>query len=264
MLHSTEQTAYDSRAESQNWLFKAKNGIEEHMLVNSHRLPKNIWDGVCMPLGIAIAWYLFSKPIFILRQTGMPADTFFASNASELSGLLFYLGVGMVALGPGMILSNWIQWVLPYTRNQQNQLNGGRGEEVIRQANRSLVKFSIPLFVFLYPLSFFGGLNYFALSPAGVFYRPWFATHSVKYDWMQITGISTACWIGSKSPNGRYVFRFNDDRNVDLIAMSTRDFFLNYPSISKYLDGVPFNFYFDEQLSKSCPQSWRPYFQHRP
>jgi hypothetical protein len=234
------------------------------MPVNSRRLPKNIWDGICMPLGIGIAWYLFSKPIFILRQMGMPADTFFASNASEFSGLLFYLGIGMVCLGPGLLLPNHILWAIPYTRNQQNQLCGGRGEEVFRQANKGLLKFSIPLVVFLYPLSFFGGLNYFALSPAGVFYRPWFAVHSVHYDWMQITGISTACWNSSKNANGRYVVRFNDGRNIDLIAMSARDLFLNYPTISKYLDGIPFDFYFDEQFSNSCPRSWRPYFQQRP
>lgn len=234
------------------------------MVVNSRRLPKNIWDVICMPLGIAIAWYLFSKPIFILRQIGIPADTFLASNANEISALLFYIGVGMVCLGPGMLLSNYIQRAIPYTRNQQNQLNGGRGEEVFRQANKGLVKFSIPLFVFLYPLSFFGGLNYFALSPAGVFYRPWFAVHSIHYDWMQITGISTACYNDSKKSTGRYVVRFNDGRNIDLNAVSARDFFLNYPKLSKYLDGVPFNFYFDEQMSRSCPRSWRPYFQNRP
>ena len=235
------------------------------MPVNSRRLPKNIWDGICMPLGIVIAWYLFSKPIFMLRQMGMPADAFFSSNASEFSALLFYIGVGMVCLGPGMLLSNYIQWAIPYTRNQQNQMNAGHSDEIFRQANKGLFKFSIPLVVFLYPLSFFGGLNYFVLSPAGVFYRPWFTVHSIHYEWRQITGISTACWSGSKSgPNGRYVFRFNDGGNIDLIAYSARDFFLNYPTISKYLDGVPFNFYFDEQLSKSCPQSWRPYFQQRP
>src|ERR1700722_2611008 len=109
---------------------KLKNRIEEHMPVNSRRLPKNIWEGICMALGIAIAWYLFSKPIYILRQVGMPADSFFGSNASEFSALLFYIGVGMVCLGPGMLLSNYIQWAIPYTRSQQNQLNGERGEEV--------------------------------------------------------------------------------------------------------------------------------------
>ncbi len=78
------------------------------MAVNSRRLPKNIWDVIFIPLGIAIAWYAFSLPIFILRQIEMPADAFLASNASEFSLLLFFLGVGFVSIGPGLMLSNFI------------------------------------------------------------------------------------------------------------------------------------------------------------
>jgi hypothetical protein len=194
----------------------------------------------------------------------MPPDSFYASSANEFSALLFYIGVGMVSLGPGALLSNCIQWAIPHTRNRQNQLNGGRGEEVIRQANKGLLKFSILLLVVLYPLSFFGGLNYFALSPAGVFYRPWFAVHAVRYDWTQITGIRTSCYNNGKNSAGRYVLHFNDRQNIDLDAVSARDFFLMYPTMSKYLNGVPFEFNFDQEISRSCPRSWRPYFQNRP
>jgi hypothetical protein len=234
------------------------------MVVNSRRPPKNIWDMICLPIGVATAWYLFSEPIFMFRQIGMPADAFLASNASELSVLLFFLGVGFVALGPGLMLSNFILWTVPFTRRQQDRLNDGHGDLVFKQANKGLQKFSVALIIFLYPLSFLAGLNYFALSPTGVFYRPWFAAHAIHYEWRQITGISTACYSDSKHPIGRYIIWFNDGRDIDLNAFSTRDFFANYQTISKYLNGIPFNFYFDEQMSKTCPQSWLPYFQKSP
>jgi hypothetical protein len=59
------------------------------MAVNSRRPPKNIWDVIFMPLGIAIAWYAFSLPIFILRQIEMPADFFSIQRERVLASFIF-------------------------------------------------------------------------------------------------------------------------------------------------------------------------------
>jgi hypothetical protein len=252
---------YDLQVKSPNRQFELRNS---HMAIDSHRPPKNIWDGIFMPVGIAIAWYLFSKPIFILRQIGMPSDSFLASNASELSLLLFFLGVGFVSLGPGLMLSNFTLWTIPFIRNQQNRLCEGHGDRVFKQANKDLLKFSVAMFILVYPVSFFRGLNYYALAPEGVSYRPWFGIHPVHYEWQQIKEIRTACYSGSKGSNGQYSLVFEDGRKIDLNTFSTRDFFSNYSTISKFLNGVPFDFHFDGQMSESCPRSWRPYFQNRP
>lgn len=232
--------------------------------VDSRRPPKTIWNVICMPIGIAAAWYLFSFPIFRLRQIGMPADAFFASGASELSILLFFLGVGFVSLGPGLLLSNLILWMIPFTRKQQNSLCNGDGERVLKQASKDLLKFSVVIFVLAYPISVFGGLNYYALAPGGVSYRPWSAVRPVHYQWRRIREIETACYRTSKDSNGQYLFIFDDGRKIDLNAFSTKTFFSTYSTISKFLEGVPFTFRFDEQVSESCPKSWLPYFQKRP
>jgi len=235
------------------------------MAVNSRRPPKNIWDVIFMPVGIAIAWYAFSLPIFILRQIEMPADAFLASNASEFSLLLFFLGVGFVSIGPGLMLSNFVLWAIPFTRNQQNRLCEGHGDRVFRQANRGLAIFSVGLFFLIYPVSLLGGLDYYALTPEGASYRPWFAVHPVHYEWRQIKEIKTACYRTSKGgSSGQYNVIFEDGRKIDLNTFSTRNFFSHYSMLSKSLNGVPFDFHFDEQMSKSCPQSWLPYFQNRP
>lgn len=232
--------------------------------VDSRRPPKTIWDAICMPLGIAAAWYLFSFPIFRLRQIGMPADAFLASGASELSVLLFFLGVGFVSLGPGLLLSNLILGAIPFTRRQQNRLCDGDGDRMLKQANKDLLKFSVAIFFLAYPISVFGGLNYYALAPGGVSYRPLFAAHPVHYQWRRIKEIETACYRTSKDSNGQYFLIFDDGRKIDLNAFSKRNFFSSYSTISGFLDGVPFNFRFDEQASESCPKSWLPYFQKRP
>lgn len=230
----------------------------------SRRPRKNPWDIVFMPLGVAAAYYVFSRPIVILRRIGMPADTFFASTASELSVLLFLLGLGLVALGPGFILSNLIQRTIPYLRTLQNRLNHPQGDQAFKQATKGLLKFSLGAFVLIYPLSILGGLNYYALSPDGVFYRPWFALHVIHYQWRQVKDIETACYHASKGTNGQYIVVFDDGRSIDLNAFSTRDFFAGYATVSKFLSGVPFHFRFDEQKSESCPKSWLPYFRNRP
>jgi hypothetical protein len=234
------------------------------MDVDSRRPPKNIWDVIFMPAGIAIAWYMFSLPIFILRRIDMPVDAFLASNASELSILLFFLGVGFVSIGPGLLLSNLILWTIPFIRDEQNRSCEGHGDKVFKQANKDLRKFSVAIFILVYPVSVFGGLNYYALAPEGVSYRPWFTVHPVHYEWRQIREIKTACYRTSKDSNGQYLIIFDDGRKIDLNAFSTKNFFSNYSTVAKFLDEVPFDFHFDEQMSKSCPQSWQPYFQKRP
>lgn len=234
------------------------------MAVNPRRPPKNIWDVIFMPLCVAIAWYLLSFPIFILRQIGMPARIFLASGASELSILLFFLGVGFVSLGPGFILSNCILGAIPFIRKQQDQLCEGDGVRVFKQANKDLLKMSVAMFFLVYPASVFGGLNYYALAPEGVSYRPWFAVHPIHYEWRQVREIKTACYRTRNDSNGQYLVIFEDGRKIDLNAFSTRNFFSSYSTISNFLDEVPFDFHFDEQMSKSCPQSWLPYFQNRP
>jgi hypothetical protein len=234
------------------------------MAVNPRRPPKNFWDLIFMPLGVVIAWYLLSFPIFMLRQIEMPAHAFLASGGSELSILLFFLGVGFVSIGPGFMLSNFILWTIPFIRKQQDQLCEGQGNLVFKQANKDLLKCSLAIFILVYPVSVFGGLNYYALAPEGVSFRPWFSIHPIHYEWQQVREIKTACYRTSKDLNGQYFVIFDDGRKIDLNAFSTRNFFSNYSTLSKFLDGVPFDFHFDEQMSKSCPQAWLPYFQNRP
>lgn len=234
------------------------------MSADPRRPPKTIWDVIFMPVGVVVAWYLLSFPIFAFRKIGMPTDTFFASGASESSVLLFFLGVGFVSLGPGLILSNLALWTIPFNRKQQDKLCEGHGDRVFKQANKDLLKFSVAIFVLVYPISVFGGLNYYSLAPEGVSYRPWFAVQPIHYEWRQIRGIKTACYRTSRDSNGQYSVIFDDGRKIDLNAFSTRDFFSSYSTISKFLDGVPFDFRFDERVSQSCPQSWLPYFQNRP
>lgn len=235
------------------------------MTVDSRRPPKTIWDLIFMVICITVTWCLLSFPIFAVRQMGMPMDSFFASGASELSILIFFIGVGLVSLGPGMVLSNLILWAIPFTRKQQDELCEGDGERVFKKANKDLLRFSAVILLLVYPISVFGGLNYYALAPAGVFYRPWFAFQPVNYEWGRIRKIETACYLASKNePNGQYILIFDDGRKIDLNAFSTRNFFSSYSTISKFLDKAPLDFHFDEQMSASCPRSWLPYFQNRP
>jgi hypothetical protein len=44
-----------------------------------------------------------------------------------------------------------------------------------------LAIFSVGLFFLIYPVRLLGGLNYYALTPEGASYRPWFPVHPVHY-----------------------------------------------------------------------------------
>jgi hypothetical protein len=235
-----------------------------NLYVNPRRPPKNISDLLFMPLGVATSWLLLSWPIFYIRRIGMPSDAFMLSPASEFSFLVFVLGVGLVSIGPGFVLSNLALWAIPPLRRRQDQLCHGKGEEVLKQANRGVARASLVIFLVVYPLSFTAGLNYFALAPNGVHCRHYLAPQARVYSWSEITQIMSKCYR-RKEPNGRYEIVFSDRSSVDLAAYSERNFFAAYARLSASLQQAPaFKFYFDADASVSCPVSWIPYFATRP
>ena len=232
--------------------------------VNPRRPPKNIWDVVFMPLGVASAWVLLSAPIFYVRRAGMPSDAFMLAPAGEVSFLVFVLGVGLASIGPGLLLSNSVLWAISPLRKQQDKLCYGKGVEVLKQANRGLFRFSLVILLVLYPVSFAAGLNYFALAPDGVHYRHYSSARPRTYAWNEIRHIRSKCYR-RKEPTGQYEIVFADGRSVDLAAYSEKDFFAAYPRLSANLRQVPaFDFYFDAGTSVSCPVSWVPYFATSP
>ena len=217
-----------------------------------------------MPLGVAGAWVLLSWPIFYLRRAGMPSDAFMLGPASEFSFLVFVLGVGLASIGPGLLLSNSVLWTISPLRKQQDKLCHGRGEEVLRQANRGLFRFSLVILLVLYPVSFAAGLNYFALAPGGVHYRHYLSARPTIYAWNDIRQIRSKCYR-RKGPTGQYEIVLADGRSVDLAAYSGKNFVAAYPQLSASLRQAPaFDFYFDAGASVSCPVSWIPYFATSP
>jgi hypothetical protein len=232
--------------------------------VNPHRPPKNIWDVLFMPLGVATAWLLLAWPIFYARQIGMPSDAFMRAPASEFSFLVLVLGVGVASIGPGLLLANSALWLVPPLREQQDKLCHGKGKEVFERANQGLLRFSLAIFLVAYPFAFAAGLDYFALAPNGVHYRPFLSVRPKLYSWNEVKQIKSKCYT-AKSPNGQYEIFFSDGRSVNLAAYSERDFFAAYPRLSASLQQASaVTFYFDDDASVSCPASWVPYFATRP
>ena len=184
--------------------------------------------------------------------------------ASEFSFLVFVLGVGLASIGPGFLLSNSVLWAISPLRKQQDKMCRGSGQEVLKQANRSLFCFSLVILLVLYPVSFAAGLNYFAMAPDGVHYRYYLSVQPKIYAWNEIRQIRSKCYR-RKEPRGQYEIVFTDGRSVDLAAYSEKDFFSAYPRLSASLRQAPvFKFYFDAGASVSCPVSWIPYFATSP
>lgn len=209
-----------------------------------------------MPLGGAGVWILLAWPIFHLRRAGMPSDAFMLGPASELSFLVFVLGLGFASIGPGLLLANAIVGAI---------LPSGDHSEGAKQESRTLVRVSGVILLVVYPISFVAGLNYFALAPDGVHYRDYLAVQPKVYGWQDIRHVRSRCYRTTKSPNGQYEIVFADGRSVNLTAYSEADFFTAYGRLSDALrHAPPFDFYFDVDASVSCPASWRPYFATRP
>jgi len=157
-----------------------------------------------------------------------------------------------------------VLWTISPLRKQQDKLCHGKGREVLKQANRGLLRFSLVILLALYPVSFAAGSNYFALAPGGVHYRHYLSARPRFYAWDEIRHIRSSCYR-RKGPAGHYEIIFADGRSVDLAAYSDRDFFAAYPRLSASLRQVPvLDFSFDAGASSSCPVSWIPYFATNP
>ena len=238
--------------------------MSEILAAKARRPPKDVWEFVLMPLGIAAAWWLLAMPIFLARSIGMPKDAFLTGPGNELSILLFFLGVGFVAIGPGLLLSNLAIWSVPPLRARQDRLCEGQGEAVFRLAMRQLAKLSLAVLLVVYPLSWLGGMNYFALTAEGATARPYLTIGAKRYRWDQVRAIQSRCYRGGRSPVGRYLLVFDVGETIDIAEFSVRAFIDAYPRLSSAIGGVPFDFRFDAAASASCPRSWRPFFEKRP
>jgi hypothetical protein len=116
-----------------------------------------------------------------------------------------------------------------------------------------------------YPIALLGGMNYFAATAEGLFYRPWLALSPDHYGWNDVTGIETQCFSNHRGLYGHFTLSFGDGTTVDLAPASIRDFMHAYPRFAPLLKGKPFHVLPPPSpMLGACPPRWRRYFEEAP
>lgn len=230
---------------------------------------KSPWNLLLIPFGIggmALCWWLLALPIFHFRQSGMP-DSIFLSGGTRIGLTVFYIGLGLCSIGPGLLIANATAWLVPNARKTfDREANGYKGTD-FKAAWSGLIKFSVIILIVVYPVSFLGGMNYFALDQEKIFYRKAFSTEVSEYRWNQVKRLETMCYSKRSSGEGQFILVFNDGASIDLFEAMPKNFFPAYPKISMALKNASYDFVWQSPpnlfKNRNCPQSWASYFSER-
>ena len=207
-------------------------------------------------LGMAGAFWILSRPIFFLRKLGMPEDTFLSSG-TRIGLILFYVGLMMASIGPGLIFSNLCVGLISSAQKSN-----------LQSSSRALIRFSLLILGFAYPVAWVGGMSFYSLDSDGVFYRGWFSLKMKRYEWRQLKQIRTQCYSKKSAGEATFVLNFDDGVKIDLSSSQPKEFFAAYPLMVKALEHTPFDFYYDPPpplfSNHPCPKSWESYYARRP
>jgi hypothetical protein len=237
---------------------------------------KSPWNLILIPFsiaGMAFFWWLFALPIFYF-QNSMNAENAFLSSGTRIGLIMFYIGLGVTSVGPGLMIANVVAWIITPARLVFNREAEGHFGTDLRSSMTGLMRFSLVVFFVAYPISFIGGLNYYSLSTEGIFYRKMGAFKTSRYSWNEVQEIKTRCWTKRAASEGEFILVLNDDTKIDLFSSSPRKFFPAYPALSLALKGMPFQFNYEDfqpyaeafinPHRLSCSTKWSPYFKVRP
>ncbi len=239
-------------------------------------MPRSALNLLLLPAALAgmggSAWAL-ALSILHFRQAGMPSDAFLYGGTRY--GLIFLaLGVLIASIGPGLLLANLVGLVIsPLRRALDREAAAGRSERFGR-ASRDLLVASCAIMAVAYPIALLGGVNGFALSKEGIFYRAPLSVAVKHYRWDQVKQIVTQCYY-ARGYTTTFELHLDDGASFDLTQSSLWDFRFAYPDIVRMLRGVRYSFHnepppplFRSNLLHggdyyACPKDW-PYFSRPP
>lgn len=234
------------------------------------RRRKSPWNLFLFPLAIfgsALSGWLLYLPIDFIRQWGMPENAFLSSGTRV--GLVFlYVGLLLVSVAPGLLFANACAWTIPIMRKTLNLESAQHPCTDFNSSNRELLKFFLVCLLVFYPFALCGGLNFYSVTPEGMFYRRWFSTHVDRLDWQQLREVRTRCYSKRSAGEASFFMVFSDGTEVDIFSAGPRKFFSTYSVLTEVLKGRPFEFrevpsptFF---AGNPCPGGWSKYFSRRP
>ena len=231
---------------------------------------KSPWNLVLIPfalVGFTMSWWLLSRPIFWVRSWGIPEDTFLGGG-TRVGLILFYVGLMFVAIGPGLLLSNICAWLISPMRSALEGEAAAHPGTDFKSGTQGLLKFSLLIFAIFYPIAWIGGLNAYGISSEGIFYRNWFSTQVIRFEWQDVREVRTQCFSKRGAGEGEFSLVFKDGTGIDLFSAGPKKFFPVYPLVANALKGVQFEFYHGPPprlfSGHPCPGSWEKYFARKP
>lgn len=196
-----------------------------------------------------------------LQLARCPAGTFLASS-SRVAGLFAFLPPFMPAIALGLLATNWFAHAIPPLRRffETGALRGG--QPAYGASQRMLAKLCAVLFAVALPVSLGGTFSQFCLADEAILYqpRPWSALN--RYEWRDVTSVSTACYPSRSGWTASYVLALNDGNAFDIMGWEPATV-RAYPDLSRALHGLPFSF--DASgVERGCGVLFKGMLTHRP
>lgn len=151
-----------------------------------------------------------------LQAARCPADSFL-SVSPPLTAVVMTLATAFPAIGFGFVVANALVYAIPSARRflDPGQVVGAS----YRTTQSGLLTISAWIAAVGLPLAFVASFNQACLSSQAIAYRPapWAAMR--KYDWSDVSAVTTTCTHTSKGGwTGRYVLTLRDGARLDVMG----------------------------------------------
>ena len=225
------------------------------------RSKKSAWNLLLVPfcvIAIGGAWTAIAFLFEAYRHQLFPSGAFLSSG-TRIGNILMFVTPAFPSLAIGLIIGNFLVWLIPAARAAQERRMPPGGHSSFRSTQLALTRFGAVLAVAALPFGLLGANNLWAITPDRIDYRPMLSAATRHYEWSTVAKIETGCYSG-KSVTYNFVVTLADRTRIDLMEESPREFVAAYPRIKAALRASTYRFS-SRNFVGSCvgyaPRPWR-------
>ena len=181
--------------------------------------------------------YILIKALFYVRGSFITEDAILFSGCGVGNILLVFTIFPSITLG--LMAGNLVAWCIKSARKTFDREAKGVKRASFKRSMKDLALASAIALAVATPLCLLGAMNYFYVDSEGIHLNSLFSISESHYKWSDITNVRTRCLAERDNLHLNYILRMNDEKEVDLLNESRREFIEVYSQITSFLHVHP-------------------------